>query len=99
MVLWDSKTIHQGWEGGPRLAIPICHEPRKRRPEEALASKTEACVRGLPTTHWASIGKFHSVGNAKDGGTEDFPITTTGHLWLVDKENPKKVIPSIEKWL
>ena len=97
MVLWDSRTLHQGWEGGPRLAIPICHEPVKRRSEVALASKHEACRKGLPTTHWASLGKMHSTGSTKGGGTPDFPVSARAHLWLLDDEGD--VIPSIAKWL
>ena len=31
LLLWDSRTVHQGWRGGPRLAQPICWEPRERR--------------------------------------------------------------------
>eukprot|EP00658_Telonema_sp_P-2_P004770 TRINITY_DN11778_c0_g1_i3.p1 TRINITY_DN11778_c0_g1~~TRINITY_DN11778_c0_g1_i3.p1 ORF type:complete len:127 (-),score=2.72 TRINITY_DN11778_c0_g1_i3:66-446(-) len=55
MVLWDSRTLHQGWEGGPRLAVPICLEPKKRRTDIALLSKHEACRKGLPTTHLSLI--------------------------------------------
>eukprot|EP00913_Durusdinium_trenchii_P018147 g17050.t1 len=29
LLLWDSRTVHQGWRGGPRLAQPICWEPRR----------------------------------------------------------------------
>jgi hypothetical protein len=98
MVLWNSKTLHQGWEGGPRLAVPVCLEPRKRRSEIALASKHEACRKGLPTTHWASLGKMHSTGNTTAGGTEDFPIHSKAHVWLLDEETGD-VIPTVSKWL
>jgi hypothetical protein len=60
MLLWESKTIHQGWPHGPRLAIPVCYEPVSRRSKAALESKVEAVRNGLPTTHWASLGKVHS---------------------------------------
>ena len=40
LLLWDSRTVHQGWRGGPRLAMPICWEPRHRRSEE-ISSETE----------------------------------------------------------
>ena len=59
MVVWACKTIHQGWSHGDRLAVPVCYEPRWRRPADALARKRAAVKRGQPTTHWASIGLVH----------------------------------------
>eukprot|EP00927_Polykrikos_kofoidii_P065555 TRINITY_DN61295_c0_g1_i1.p1 TRINITY_DN61295_c0_g1~~TRINITY_DN61295_c0_g1_i1.p1 ORF type:complete len:517 (-),score=73.96 TRINITY_DN61295_c0_g1_i1:310-1794(-) len=51
LLLWNSKTIHQGWSGGPRLAVPISYEPRCRRDDAARLRKLFACALGLPTTH------------------------------------------------
>jgi hypothetical protein len=51
LFLWDSKLIHQGWSGGPRLAQPICFEPRKWRDEPAFLRKLFACATGMSTTH------------------------------------------------
>jgi len=59
MVVWSCSTLHQGWSHGDRLAVPVCWEPRWRRPNDALARKRLAVKRGLPTTHWASIGLSH----------------------------------------
>lgn len=61
LLLWNSRTVHQGWSGGPRLAHPICWEPRSRRDEAALERKMRLCALGLPSTHWASLGLPHSM--------------------------------------
>eukprot|EP00455_Lapot_gusevi_P002485 TRINITY_DN1099_c0_g4_i2.p1 TRINITY_DN1099_c0_g4~~TRINITY_DN1099_c0_g4_i2.p1 ORF type:complete len:417 (+),score=117.61 TRINITY_DN1099_c0_g4_i2:94-1344(+) len=61
LLLWNSRTMHQGHQGGGRLAVPICWEPRSRRPEHVLRRKARLCVSGLPSTHWASLGNQHEV--------------------------------------
>ena len=53
------RTIHQGWGPGTRLAQPVCWEPRVRRGPDALVRKAEMCLRGFPSTHWASLGFLH----------------------------------------
>lgn len=73
MLLWNSRTVHQGWPGGARLAFPICYEPTHRRDHNALARKEAVVQEGMPTTHWASLGKEHSVAS-KDSG----PLTQDG---------------------
>jgi len=60
LLLWDSRTTHQGWDGGPRLAQPICWEPRSSRSCDALERKRRCCVLGLATSHYASLGQLHS---------------------------------------
>jgi len=59
LFLWSSKTLHQGWNGGPRLAQPVCWEPTSRRSELALDRKMRLAALGLPSTHWASLGIPH----------------------------------------
>jgi hypothetical protein len=61
LLIWDSRTIHQGWGGGYRLAMPICWEPRSRRTDETFARKVRLCALGLPSTHWASLGLQHNI--------------------------------------
>merc|ERR1719356_604913 len=51
LLLWTSRTTHQGWRGGPRLAQPVCMEPRARRSNEALERKLRLAALGLPSTH------------------------------------------------
>ena len=53
------RTMHQGWGPGTRLAQPVCWEPRVRRGPGALLSKADMCLRGFPSTHWASLGLEH----------------------------------------
>ena len=50
-------TLPQGWTSGRRLAQPVCWEPRSRREHSALVRKAIMSIRGLPSTHWASLGK------------------------------------------
>lgn len=59
LLLWDSCTTHQGWSGGPRLAVPVCWEPRGRVGEEARGRKLFMAAAGLPSTHSPSEGRFH----------------------------------------
>lgn len=61
MLLWSSRTVHQGWSGGPRLAQPVCWEPRVRRSDAAFERKMRLACLGLPSTHWASLGLPHSL--------------------------------------
>lgn len=63
LLLWSSKTLHQGWSGGPRLAQPVCWEPAGRRSEFAHERKMRLAALGLPSTHWASLGVPHSLVN------------------------------------
>ena len=46
---------------GPRLAMPVCWEPRERRPTEVFTRKLRLAASGLPSTHWASLGRQHNV--------------------------------------
>jgi len=64
LLLWSSRTTHQGWRGGPRLAQPVCMEPRARRSNEALERKLRLAALGLPSTHWASLGLPHMLLNS-----------------------------------
>ncbi len=61
MILWNSMMLHQGWNRGPRLAVPICWEPRSRRNSQTYRRKVRLCASGLPTTHWASLGRQHNI--------------------------------------
>jgi len=61
LLLWDSRTIHQGWAGGPRLAQPVCWEPRCRRDGEALLRKLYMCAAGVPSSHSSSEGRVHGM--------------------------------------
>jgi hypothetical protein len=61
LLLWDSRTIHQGWSGGPRFAQPICWEPKSRRDEAARRRKLYCCAAGVPTSHSSSEGRVHGM--------------------------------------
>lgn len=61
LLLWDSRTIHQGWSGGPRLAVPVCWEPRDRRSEQALRRKFWMAATGTFSTHSSTEGRVHSL--------------------------------------
>ena len=90
LLLWSSRTVHQGWNHGKRLAVPVCFEPRNRRTKEALASKVQCIKTGMPTTHWASIGKMHVVANNNDGSSNELPLIGRAHEWIISngKINP-----------
>jgi len=61
LLIFNSRTIHQGYQGGLRLAQTVCWEPKIYRTEDALIKKLQACVMGIATTHWASLGIHHGV--------------------------------------
>eukprot|EP00930_Biecheleria_cincta_P041942 TRINITY_DN28841_c0_g1_i1.p1 TRINITY_DN28841_c0_g1~~TRINITY_DN28841_c0_g1_i1.p1 ORF type:complete len:514 (-),score=95.07 TRINITY_DN28841_c0_g1_i1:121-1662(-) len=61
LLLWDSRTIHQGWAGGPRLAQPVCWEPKHRRDAAARLRKVYCCATGVPTSHSSSEGRVHGM--------------------------------------
>jgi len=61
LLLWNSRIVHQGWRGGPRLAQPVCWEPASRRQAAARERKLRLAALGLPSTHWASLGLPHSL--------------------------------------
>ena len=61
LLLWDSRTIHQGWTGGPRLAQPVCWEPRERRDQQALRRKIWMCATGCGSSHSSTEGRVHPM--------------------------------------
>mmetsp|Transcript_93095 Transcript_93095/g.290201 ORF Transcript_93095/g.290201 Transcript_93095/m.290201 type:complete len:140 (+) Transcript_93095:800-1219(+) len=65
LLLWNSKLFHQSWIGGPRIAQPLCWEPRSRRDEGARERKLRLAALGLPSTHWASLGFPHTLSALK----------------------------------
>jgi len=67
LLLWNSKTIHQGWTGGPRLAVPVCWEPRDRVTAEARQRKLFMAAAGLPSSHSPSEGRLHPCVSSRRG--------------------------------
>jgi len=61
LLLWDSRTVHQGWASGARLAQPVCWEPRSRRDAGALNRKLYMCAAGVPSSHSGSDGRVHAM--------------------------------------
>jgi len=61
LLLWNSRTVHCGWTGGPRLAQTVCLEPAERRPEAEYVAKLRLAALGLPSCHWASVAMEHEL--------------------------------------
>lgn len=59
LLLWSSRTVHQGWKGGQRLAVPVCWEPRERVSREATERKLIIAAAGFGTSHSPSEGRVH----------------------------------------
>lgn len=72
LLLWTSRTTHQGWSGGGRLAQPVCWEPRARQDAAMRQRKLRLAALGLPSTHWASLGMPHEL-LTEDFGAEQRP--------------------------
>ena len=74
MIVFNSKLTHQGWNRGPRLAVPVCWEPKVRRdPAIARNRKIRLAASGLPSTHWASLGRQHGL--TQDVARESRPLS------------------------
>ena len=83
MIVFDSKLIHQGWNKGPRLALPVCWEPKERRdPTVTLNRKIRLAASGLPSTHWASLGRQHGL--TQDVAWESRALSMGGAMNCID---------------
>jgi len=51
MILWNSKTLHQGWTG-KRLGFMVCYVPKKWRTEEVRRMKIASYLSGRCNSHW-----------------------------------------------
>ena len=74
LLLWNSRTVHTGWKGGPRLAQTVCLEPARERPEEQRLGKLRLAALGIPGTHWARIAHQHDVLPRAKGWLADAPV-------------------------
>ena len=61
LLIFNSRTIHQGYPSGTRLAQTLSWEPKRFRREDALIRKVQAMHMGIGTTHWASLGIHHGA--------------------------------------
>lgn len=109
MIVWNSRTIHQGWRKGPRLAMPLCWEPAHRRDRQAFNRKVFMAASGLASTHWASLGRLHNTSLAKSrkpwplavrGGAEDVVAPLRGVAPCTVRDGvswTKQVLPLCER--
>lgn len=67
LLLFDSRTVHQGWNSGHRFAVPVCWEPRERVGRDATARKLCLAAGGFATSHSPSEGRVHPL-IARDKG-------------------------------
>eukprot|EP00759_Apiculatamorpha_spiralis_P021085 PhF_6_TR26158/c0_g1_i12/m.37107 len=99
MIMWSSRTIHQGWPNGPRLAVPVCYEPSSRRTGEVLEKKKQLVRLGLPSSHWASICVEHSLSQAGMKASEGLVLTHTAHSHVLGGPDGQTITKDIEKLL
>lgn len=59
LLLFDSRTIHQGWYSGERFSLPVCWEPRNRVGEDVRGKKSFLAAGGFATCHSPSEGRLH----------------------------------------
>lgn len=98
LLLWSSKTIHQGTNPlGPRLAFPVCMQPRMICHPSAQAvrsQKMDFIVRGTPSTHWAACAFQHSFGTENPNRTlvcgvdSSIMLAHRAHWQLFGGKNP-----------
>lgn len=108
LFIWNSRTVHQGWSLGPRLAQTICYEPRSRRTAGALSRKVKCVMQGRLTTHWASLANVHGAGVDSNGGESTLfndsgiAISHNAHRSFViynDEGVAVDVVDDVKKWL
>jgi hypothetical protein len=61
LLIFNSKTIHQGYSHGKRLAQTLAWEPKLYRTNASKFKKIDAIRKGYGTTHWASLGIHHGA--------------------------------------
>mmetsp|Transcript_135928 Transcript_135928/g.253985 ORF Transcript_135928/g.253985 Transcript_135928/m.253985 type:complete len:433 (+) Transcript_135928:75-1373(+) len=79
LLLWNSRTMHTGWKGGPRLAQAVCLEPVERRPPQERLSKLRLVALGLPSVHWASHAMQHDMSLGAPGVFSRDSVEAKGH--------------------
>lgn len=97
LLLWSSKTVHQGYGGGPRLAIPVSMEAKALRPQSSYSAKIGLCKSGLPSSHWATLAKQHSLAKTNQPtleypGDTSFRVEARAHLHMFKNGDPKNPI-------
>ena len=95
LILWDSRTIHQGIESKKdrkeqniREVIYVCYEPRRHATKKDLKKKQKAFNEQRMTTHWAANPKLFPKNPRTYGG----PIPTVNKL-------PRPVLSELGKRL
>lgn len=86
LLLWSSKTTHQGWQGGARFAVPVCWEPRSRVDEGATARKLFMAAAGIASSHSPSEGRLHPFASRRRGAAMRRPAARP---WTVRPDIPR----------
>lgn len=81
LLVWSSRTMHQGHGGGSRLAMPVCWEPAWRRGEDVRARKARLVLAGLASSHWASLGLQHGAARSRSEALPAVPAPP-GSTWV-----------------
>lgn len=63
LVIFNSRTIHQGWYSKDRLCFMVSYAIKKERTEESLNTKIMFYKEGIRTTHWAQFPYSHGPKN------------------------------------
>mmetsp|Transcript_17647 Transcript_17647/g.41500 ORF Transcript_17647/g.41500 Transcript_17647/m.41500 type:complete len:360 (-) Transcript_17647:357-1436(-) len=72
-LFWSSRTTHQGWSGGPRLAQPVCWEPICRRTGEAFHRKLFFGRVGFAVHALGELGSASQFGTSQDSQGDCWP--------------------------
>jgi len=100
MIVWSSKTSHQGWNWGPRLAVPVSFEPTCRRDNATLENKRAMVATGSPSTHWASICVPHSSARTDPPcRVPGLSLARKAHMHALLDPSTGKLKPEIDKLL
>jgi len=59
LLLFSSRTVHQGWYGPHRLCYMVCYGKKENRTEEIRKRKVMMYLGGHRSTHWSQFGQYH----------------------------------------
>ena len=102
LLLWNSRLTHQGWNEGPRLAVPVCLEPKARRPPYSLELKEKLIKLGGPSTHWASMctKHFNLLPEFRESEDKSLRVVHRAHHFLFgDLENKSDIAKEVLEML
>jgi len=91
LLIFNSRTIHQGYSHGTRLAQTLAWEPKMCRSNKSKFQKIDAIYKGYGTTHWASLGIHHGASTMSCRKNKNGVYSNDFHLCIIPMKNIKPI--------